>query len=323
MKKIAMMGDIHKDGWDVLRKKGYDIFEITDFNENNVINNLKDVDGICLRTSKINSKILQNCKKLKIISRHGVGYDNVDLNFLNKNNQALAITGTSNAVSVAEHVMTMFLYLAKRINKSDQLVKDGNFSKKSSLGNFFELYKKNILILGFGRIGQAVAKRCYGFESNILVYDPYLDKQFIENNNYKKINLNEGLALADFITIHMPINNETKNLISEDKFNIMKKECIIVNTARGGIINENDLITSLQNKKIYGAGLDVYEKEPPNNNNPLFKLENVLLTPHNAALTLECRKRMAIEMSENIINYLEDHSNLNKNNIVNRKILNL
>jgi len=323
MKKIAMMGDIHKDGWDVLRKKGYDIFEITDFNENNVINNLKDVDGICLRTSKINSKILQNCKKLKIISRHGVGYDNVDLNFLNKNNQALAITGTSNAVSVAEHVMTMFLYLAKRINKSDQLVKEGNFSKKSSLGNFFELYKKNILILGFGRIGQAVAKRCYGFESNILVYDPYLDKQFIENNNYKKINLNEGLALADFITIHMPINNETKNLISEDKFNIMKKECIIVNTARGGIINENDLITSLQNKKIYGAGLDVYEKEPPNNNNPLFKLENVLLTPHNAALTLECRKRMAIEMSENIINYLEDHSNLNKNNIVNRKILNL
>ena len=323
MSKIAMMGDIHPDGWEVLKKKGFEVFEITNFNENNVINELKDVDAIGLRTSKVSSKILQNCKKLKIVSRHGVGYDNVDLDFLNRNNQALAITGTSNAVSVAEHVMTMFLYLAKRINKSDKLVREGNFKNKSSLGNFFELYKKNILILGFGRIGQAVAKRCYGFESNILIYDPYVDRQYIENSNYKKVDLDEGISLADFITIHMPINEETKNLISIEKFNLMKKECIIVNTARGGIINEKDLASSLVNEKIYGAGLDVYEKEPPIKSDPLFKLENIILTPHNAALTLECRKRMAVEMSENIINYLNDKANLNRDNIVNRKILNL
>ena len=323
MSKIAMMGDIHPDGWEVLKKKGFEVFEITDFNEDNVINQLKDVDAIGLRTSKINSKILQNCKNLKIVSRHGVGYDNVDLDFLNSNNQALAITGTSNAVSVAEHVMTMFLYLAKRINKSDKLVREGNFKNKRSLGNFFELYKKNILILGFGRIGQAVAKRCYGFESNILIYDPYVDRQYIENHNYRKIDLDEGINLADFITIHMPINKETKNLISIEKFNLMKKECIIVNTARGGIINEKDLASSLINKQIYGAGLDVYENEPPIKNDPLFKLENIILTPHNAALTLECRKRMAVEMAENITNYLDGETNLNKDNIVNRKILNL
>ena len=314
MSKIAMMGDIHSDGWEVLKKKGFEVFEITDFNEDNVINQLKDVDAIGLRTSKINSKILQNCKNLKIVSRHGVGYDNVDLDFLNSNNQALAITGTSNAVSVAEHVMTMFLYLAKRINKSDKLVREGNFKNKRSLGNFFELYKKNILILGFGRIGQAVAKRCYGFESNILIYDPYVDRQYIENHNYRKIDLDEGINLADFITIHMPINKETKNLISIEKFNLMKKECIIVNTARGGIINEKDLASSLINKQIYGAGLDVFAKEPPSDNNPLLKNKKVLLSPHAATFTKECTSNMAVQTAQNVVDFFENR--LNKQMVV-------
>ena len=323
MSKVAMIGQIHEDGWKILKQKNYDVFEITDLSKENLIKELKEVDAVALRTATLYEDVLMHCPKIKIISRHGVGYNNVDLDYLNQHKQALAVTGTSNAVSVAEHVMTMFLYLAKKINKSDILVRTNEFMNKSSIGNFFELYQKNILILGFGRIGQAVAKRCKGFDVNILVYDPFVDKEIIQKNDYRKVNFDDGIKEADFITIHMPLSDQTKNLINKKEFEQMKNNAIIVNTARGGIINEQDLYWALKNKKIYGAGTDVFEIEPPNSNNPLFTLDNILLSPHNAALTLECRKRMAIETVENIIFYLEDHSKLNKQNIINRKIFNL
>ena len=323
MSKIAMMGQIHEDGWKILEKQNHDVFGIKDFSKENLIKELKEVDAVALRTAILNEDVLQHCPQIKIISRHGVGYNNVDLNYLNKHKQALAITGTSNAISVAEHVMTMFLYLTKKINKSDMLVRTNEFMNKSSIGNFFELYQKNILILGFGRIGQAVAQRCKGFDVNILVYDPYVNKKIIQKNDYRKVDFEYGIKKADYITIHMPLSDQTKNLISRKEFEQMKSNVIVVNTARGGIINEQDLYWALKNKKIYGAGTDVFEIEPPNTKNPLFTLDNIILSPHNAALTLECRKRMAVETAENILFYLEDHSKLNKQNIINRKILNL
>ena len=318
-----MMGQIHEDGWINLKQKKIQVLNITDFSKKNLIRELNDVDAVALRTAKLHEDVLQHCPKIKIISRHGVGYDNVDIKYLNDHKQALAVTGTSNAVSVAEHVMTMFLFIAKKINKSDELVRSNEFINKNSIGDFFELYEKNILILGFGRIGQAVAKRCKGFDANILVYDPFISEEVIKNNNYKKVELKEGLQEADFITIHMPLNKKTKNLISQKELSNMKDNAIIVNTARGGIVNEKDLYYALKNKKILGAGLDVFEIEPPDPNNPLIKLDNILLTPHNAALTLECRKRMSVETFENIVYYLENNSKLNKQNIINRKILNL
>ena len=316
------MGSIHEDGWKNL-KQNIEVINITDFSKENLIQELKDVDAVALRTAALDEDILKHCSKIKIISRHGVGYDNVDLNYLNKNNQALAITGTSNAVSVAEHVMTMFLYLAKKINQSDQIVRNNEFMKKNLIGNFFELYKKNVLILGFGRIGQAVAKRCKGFDANILVYDPFVNKEIIEDQNCRKIEFDIGIKEADFITVHIPLSDKTKNLIKKKEFEKMKDNAIIINTARGGIINETDLYWALKSKKIYGAGIDVFETEPPIHNNPLFTIDNIVLSPHNAALTLECRKRMAVETFENILYYLENNLKLNKKNIVNRKILNL
>jgi len=323
MKKIAILGPIHNDGWKFLQKLQYDVIEITDITKENLIKELSDVDGIIIRTATLSADVMSECPNLKIVARHGVGYDNVDLNYLNEKKIALAVTGTANAVSVAEHVMTMFLYLSKKINKSDALVKKGNFDQKTSLPNFFELYEKNIFILGFGRIGQAVAQRCLGFDSNVYVYDPFINKEFIENKHCHKVDFAEGLVLADFITVHMPLNDETKNLIGQDQFLKMKKNCILINTARGGIVNENDLLWALQNKKIYGAGLDVFEKEPPIKDHPFFELDNILLTPHNAALTLECRKRMSLESAENVAYYLEEKSKLNVTNIINRKNLNL
>ena len=288
----------------------------------NLINKLNDVEGIAIRTAKLTSNILANCKKLKIVARHGVGYDNVDINYLNDNYIALAITGSANAISVAEHVMAMFLNVCKICKKSDQLVRSGKFSEKSSLPDFFEMYKKNVLILGYGRIGKVLSKRCLGFDSKVYVYDPYIEVSVIEENNCIPVDFEEGLKIADFISIHLPINSETINMISKNQFGIMKKNCILVNTARGGIINEKDLFWALSNNKIYGSGIDVYQKEPPDKNNPLFKLDNIMLSPHNAALTLECRKRMSVETCENIVNYLKDKSKLNISNIVNSKIIN-
>ena len=323
MKNIAIMGPIHDVGWDFLKQNQFKAFEIFDFSTTNLIKELKDSDGIILRTANLSKDVMSECPNLKIVARHGVGFDNVDINYLNEKKIALAVTGTSNAISVAEHVMTMFLCLSKNIFKSNELTKEGNFHKKRSLPDFFELYEKNILILGFGRIGQSLAKRCLGFESKVYVYDPFVDDKTIESKGCQKIDFIEGIKIADFISIHMPLTNETKNFIAKDELLKMKENCIIANTSRGGIINELDLVWALRERKIFAAGLDVFETEPPIKNHPLFTLNNVLLTPHNAALTLECRKRMALECAKNIFHYLQNSKDININNFINRKNLEL
>ena len=319
--KVAVLGKVDQKGLSFLKENEFKVIEIENFEIQNLKEQLKDVDGILLRTTKLDKEILQHCDNLKIISRHGVGYDNVDLDFLNENKIALCITSTSNAVSVAEHVLSFFIYLTKNLSLSDSLVKEGNFEKRSQLPNFFELYKKKVLIIGFGRIGKEVAKRCLGFDMEVYVYDPFLDNEIIIRNQCIPIEKNQGLAIADFITIHLPLNGDTKNFISQTELNVMKKNSILVNTSRGGIVNENDLCIALESKKIQGAGMDVFVSEPPESNHPFFKLDNILLTPHNAALTLECRERMSLEASQNIVFFLNNMSELNVENLVNKKYL--
>ena len=319
--KVAVLGKVDQKGLSFLKENEFKVIEIENFEIQNLKEQLKDVDGILLRTTKLDKEILQHCDNLKIISRHGVGYDNVDLDFLNENKIALGITSTSNAVSVAEHVLSFFIYLTKNLSLSDSLVKEGNFEKRSNLPNFFELYKKKVLIIGFGRIGKEVAKRCLGFDMEVYVYDPFLDNEIIIRNQCIPIEKNQGLAIADFITIHLPLNGDTKNFISQTELNVMKKNSILVNTSRGGIVNENDLCIALESKKIQGAGMDVFVSEPPESSHPFFKLDNILLTPHNAALTLECRERMSLEASQNIVFFLKNMSELNVENLVNKKYL--
>ena len=319
--KVAVLGKVDQKGLSFLKENEFKVIEIESFEIQNLKEQLKDVDGILLRTTRLDKEILEHCDNLKIISRHGVGYDNVDLDFLNENKIALCITSTSNAVSVAEHVLSFFIYLTKNLSLSDSLVKEGNFEKRSKLPNFFELYKKKVLIIGFGRIGKEVAKRCLGFDMEVYVYDPFLDNEIIIKNQCIPIEKNQGLAIADFITIHLPLNGDTKNFISQTELNVMKKKSILVNTSRGGIVNENDLCIALESKKIQGAGIDVFVSEPPESNHPFFKLDNILLTPHNAALTLECRERMSLEASQNIVFFLKNMSKLNVENLLNKKYL--
>lgn len=321
--KIGIVGTIHEAGIEILQSHGFTVTNVTDPSPVQLKKELADVSGIVLRTAPMPNEVIDACPQLKIIARHGVGFDNVDLSYITSKKIALGITGTANAVSVAEHVMTFFLQLSKNIHLSDRLTRDGNFHNKGNLPSFYELYQKNVLILGFGRIGQAVAKRCLGFDMRVHVYDLFQDKQTIENLGCIPTTKEDGLRLADYISIHLPLNIETKNFINRDSFQQMKKNCIIVNTARGGIINEDDLVEALQNKTIRAAGLDVFTQEPPSPNHPLFSLSNVLLTPHNAALTLECRKRMAIESCETVAFYLNKNDKLNLSNIVNRKEIKL
>ena len=308
MKKIAIIEQIHKDGLDILEKNsGFHYELITDVSEENLIEKLPEFDGCTLRVSKLNKNILKNCPKLKVISRHGVGYDNVDLDYVKNNNITLLITATANAVAVAEHVIYMMLSISKSINRYDQEVRSGYFKKNASTIETLELFKKEILIVGFGRIGKSLIKRCLGFEMKVNIFDPFVSKEIISQFGGNKIdNFDEGLKKCDYLSLHIPLTEKTKNMINISKLKIMKKNSIIINTSRGGIINELDLNKALNENIIFGAGLDVFEKEPINIDNPILKNKKVLLSPHSATFTNECKSRMSIETTKNIIDFFEN-----------------
>jgi D-3-phosphoglycerate dehydrogenase len=308
MKKIAVIEEIHKDGLDLLKNNPeYDYELITDVSEGNLIKKLPNFDACTLRVTKLDETILKHCPNLKVISRHGVGYDNVDLNYLKKNNISLLITATANAVAVAEHVISMFLSLSKSIISYDNEVRVGNFKNNADKIKTFELLNKNILIIGFGRIGKKLISRCLAFESNVYVYDPYVDEKIIKKFGGIKIDtIEDGLKIADCVSLHMPLTPETKDLINYSILKKMKSNSIIVNTARGGIINERDLEKALNENLLFGAALDVFSKEPVEIDNPLLKNKKVILSPHSATFTDECTSRMSIETVKNIIDFFQN-----------------
>ena len=252
------------------------------------------------------AEAIENAKNLKIISRHGVGYDNIDLNSCKKGNIDVAITATANAVAVAEHVLFMLLSISKRKNMYDNSVKSGKFTERNKLPKTIEIWDKNILIAGFGRIGKALIKRCLGFEMNVFVYDPFVDAETISKMGGKKVeDLSKAIKDMDAVSLHIPLTDQTKNIINYDLLKTMKKNCIIINAARGGIINEKDLDKALNENLIFGAGIDVFEIEPPEADNPLLKNDKVFLSPHAAAFTEECMTRMAKETIQNIFDFFD------------------
>ena len=318
MHKIAIVDKMHEDGINLLKKNPkFECEIIEDLSKENLILKLPNFDGITLRRGKIDAEILEKCKKLKVISRHGVGYDNVDTNFLKKNKMTLLVTGSTTSTSPAEHIMFMILNISKSFNLYDESVRNGNFDKIMHMKhNSFELFDKKILIIGFGRIGKKLIKRCLGFEMQVLVYDPFVDSQIIESLGGKKINdLDEVLKEIDILSLSVPLTKDTHNMINLKKMKMMKNTTIIINTSRGGVINEKDLNYALDKKIIYGAGIDVFEKEPPSNDNLLLKNKKVLLSPHAATFTRECTSNMAIQTAQNIIDFFENK--LNKLMVVN------
>ena len=308
MNKIAIIEEIHNDGLKLFNNnKNFSYEIITDVSEENLIKVLPKFDGCTLRVSKLNSKIMSVCKNLKVISRHGVGYDNIDLDYIKKNNIVLTITATANATAVSEHVMYMILALSKAKLSYDNEVRTGSFKKNMKNIKTFELMGKEILIAGFGRIGKSLIKKCLGFDMKVNVFDPFINEEIIKEYNGVKVNsIQDAIKNVDFLSIHMPLNEKTKNLINYNLIKTMKKNSIIINTARGGIINEFDLNKALDENLIYGAGLDVFEKEPPHSDNLLLKNKKVIMSPHVSALTDECKIRMAKETVKNIIDFFEN-----------------
>ncbi len=308
MKKILIIQPIHQEGIKLLQNNSEYKFEIVENTDINFLKNkIKDCDGISIRTANLSGEVIEAGDNLKIISRHGVGYDNIDLKASKKKNITLAITATANAVAVAEHVMFMILNISKMGNMYDETVKNGNFNERNKLPKTVELWNKNILIAGFGRIGKALIKRCLGFEMNVFIYDPYVSEEIIENHGGEKVeNLIKASMDMDIVSLHIPLNDETKNIINYELLKSMKKNCIIINAARGGILNEVDLDRALNEGLIFGAGLDVFETEPPSKNNPLLKNKKVFLSPHAAAFTEECMTRMGKETVQNIIDFFDD-----------------
>ena len=317
MPKIAIVDKMHQDGINLLKNNPkFECEIIEDLSKKNLMTKLPAFDAITLRRGKIDSEILEKCKKLKVISRHGVGYDNVDINFLKKKNISLLVTGTTASTSPAEHIMFMILSISKGKNLYDQSVRNEKFDTIMHMKHLtFELFNKKILIVGFGRIGRKLIKKCLGFEMEVYVYDPFVDQKIIESFGGKKItNLDNGLKEIDVLSLSVPLNKETNNMINLEKMKIMKKTSIIINISRGGIVNEKDLNEALNSDMIYGAGLDVFGKEPPSNDNPLLKNKKVLLSPHAATFTKECLSDMAVQTAQNIIDFFENK--LNKSMIV-------
>jgi len=316
MKKILVIQPIHEAGIELLKNNSNYEFEIVENVDPEFLKSkIKDCDGVSIRTAKLTGDVIQEAKKLKVISRHGVGYDNIDLEASKKKNLTLAITATANAVAVAEHVMFMLLNISKRKNMYDNTVKEGNFSDRNKLPKTVEIWNKNILIAGFGRIGQALIKRCLGFEMKVFVYDPFVPKDIIEKLGGIKVDsMEEACKDMDAISLHIPLNDKTKNIINYNLLKTMKKNCIVINAARGGIVNELDLDKALNENLIFGAGLDVFETEPPEKNNPLLKNDKVFLSPHTAAFTEECMTRMGKETIQNILDFFDEK--LEKSKIV-------
>jgi len=307
MKKILVIQPIHEEGINLLKDNSDFEYEVVDNVDTEFLKSkIKDCDGISIRTAKLSGEVIEAANNLKIISRHGVGYDNIDLEVSKKKDITLAITATANAVAVAEHVMFMILNISKRGSMYDDTVKSGKFNERNKLPKTVELWNKNILIAGFGRIGQALIKRCLGFEMNVFVFDPFVSKEFIEKRGGTKVdNLSETSKDMDAMSLHIPLNDETKNIINYELLKSMKKNCIIINAARGGIVNEVDLDRALNENLIFGAGLDVFETEPPAENNPLLKNKKVFLSPHTAAFTEECMTRMGKETIQNIFDFFD------------------
>ena len=232
--------------------------------------------------TKVTQEVIEAANKLKIIARAGVGVDNVDVQAATEKGIMVVNAPESTSITVAEHTMGIILALARKISIADKSVKDGKWEKNKFMG--MELAGKTLGIVGMGRIGSQVAARCKAFAMEILVSDPLITESTASKLGVSIVDLETLLKNSDVITIHVPLTAETKHFISMNEFNLMKENAFIVNCARGGIINEDDLYDALSQGKIGGAGLDVFEKEPPEDN-PLLTLDNLVATPHIGAAT--------------------------------------
>lgn len=264
---------------------------------------IKDYHALVIRSAtKVTAEVIDAGDKLKVVARAGIGLDNVNIDAASRRGIVVMNTPEGNVITTAEHVIAMMLALSRNIPQADSSVKAGKWEKSRFRGR--EVSHKVLGIIGIGRIGRIVADRAKGLKMNVIAYDPYISPEVVEKLGIKGVSLDELFARSDYITIHTPMTKETRDLLNVDAFKKMRKGVFIINCARGGIVNEQDLYDAIQSEMVAGAALDVFTQEPPKDN-PLLSLDQVVATPHLGASTDEAQENVAIAVAEQVTEYLK------------------
>jgi D-3-phosphoglycerate dehydrogenase len=320
MPHIIVADPIHPDGLARLESAPGITFEHPgNAPEGTLAERLRHADGLIVRGTPVDEALLKNAKQLRVVCRHGVGYDLCDVPALSRRGIAMMITTEANAASVAEHTLMLMLSIARQIVPVAQGVRRGEWRVKGQSATF-ELGGRSILVIGFGRIGTRVARLCTAFGMRVMVHDPYLPAGTIRGAGYEAIvDRDAGLARADFVTVHIPANDKTRGMINAAFMARMKKGAVLLNTARGTLLDEAALHDALSSGHLAGAGIDVLKVEPMVEPPPMVALDTLLVTPHVAASTAEGLRRMALDSAGNVIDYLA--GNFDRDAVVNPEIL--
>jgi D-3-phosphoglycerate dehydrogenase / 2-oxoglutarate reductase len=320
MPRILIIQPFHERGMALLQARDDIEFEIVDGkSEAELAAKIRDADAATIRTVPLPAAVIDQAERLKVVSRHGVGYDNVDVTALTRRGIPLAIAADANATAVAEHTLFFMLALAKQALRHDRAVRQNNWEIRNRFETV-DLMGRRVLVLGYGRIGREVAKRCAAFDMQVSVYDPYVQANVIEAGGYRSVpDFAAVLPESDILTVHMPLADESRHLIGAVELAALPAHALLINCARGGIIDEDALYEALTSGGIAGAGIDVFEQEPPPENHPLLGLDNVLLSPHTAGMSQEAAIRMAISTARNALAGID--GTLDAGMVVNKGVL--
>jgi D-3-phosphoglycerate dehydrogenase len=292
--RVFLYEDMHRAGKDLLAKKA-ELVMASSLDEDTLVNQVKDVDAIIIRANgKVTARIMDAAPRLKIVGRHGVGVEAIDLAAAKERGIAVCNTPDANVESVAEQAVGFMVVLSKHIQRADKAIRQGKWNVRYEyIGQ--EMFRHTLGLVGMGRIGSRVAEICnLGFQMPVLYYDLLQYSLLEEKLGARRASLDEVLAQADIISLHVPLLPSTRNLIGREQFAKMKRGAILINTARGEVVDEGALIEALKSGQLGGAGLDVYSVEPTPADNPLFQMENVILSPHMAAHTDDALKAMSM-----------------------------
>lgn len=290
--KFVMTQAVCPEGMELLEGKA-EIYIADDQDPNHYLDEMKDADALIVRIARCDGNAIAHSPGLKVIGRTGVGYDTVDVKAASERGIPVVITPGANNRSVAEHAVAMMLALAKNLVEGQREMCAGNWEIRQAK-KAFELENKTVGVIGMGAIGRETAKICEGIGMKVAGYDPFMDREKIESLGAEYFeSYEELLKVSDVITIHVPLTDETRNMISGPQLAMMKNTALIINCSRGGIVNETDLVEALKNGTIAGAGTDVYCSEPPKADDPLLNCPNLIVSPHSAAQTREAVIKMA------------------------------
>ncbi len=302
MKRVLVTEDMHPRGYEVLEADpDIEIVRIDDIQPATLRDAVRDVDGILVRSAKLTADILEGAGNLKVVARHGVGCDSIDVAHLSARGIPVAIAAGANARSVAEHTLGLMLASARELPLLDNVVKAGRWADRNNY-RAKDLMGAKVLIVGFGRIGRLVAPLCKAFGMEVVVADIVLDEQLAKEMGCRGVeDFRPELADADFVTLHVPLDDTTRHLVGETELAAMKPGAIVINCARGGIVDDDALLAALERGHIRGAGLDVMVEEPPAADHPLIGRTDVVMTPHNGAGAMSAAIAMAEMSAVNII----------------------